>query len=203
MSNQGESLTWEGSDDLKREPGQFLRLIEMQINRDGLTYDKQMVNCLKVNLHYGSEADLWFSSLKNTEKDMYTHLEAAFKIQYPLITQPNHSKTERVRALKEWILKAENLGEKMDSPGGSRMYSHIHWANGLAAKVRDIEDTANFALGKMFDALPCPIKELICCEPRGTYKKLGDMVLKIDIGDLRDVAADHKQNEETACLAQT
>ena len=164
----------------------------MQIDKDALTNDKQMVNCLKVNLHYSSEANLWFSSFKNTEKDTYTHLEAVFKLQYPLITQPNHLKAERVRALKEWILKAENLGEKTDGPEGSQMYSHFHWANRLAAKVRDTEDTANFTLGKMFDTLPHPIKELIHHEPRGTYKELGGTVLKINIGDLRDMAADHK-----------
>ena len=74
----------------------------------------------------------------------------------------------------------ENLGEKMDGPGGSQMYSHVCCANRLAAKVRDAEDTAHFALGETFDALPRPIKELIRHEPRGTYKELGD------------VAADHK-----------
>ena len=103
VSNWGESLAWEGSNDLKSKLGQILREIKMQINRDGLTNNKQMVNCLKVNLQYGSEADLWFSSLKSTEKDTYIHLEATFKLQYPLITQPKCSKAERVRALKEWI----------------------------------------------------------------------------------------------------
>ena len=164
----------------------------MQIDRDGLTNNRQMVNHLKVNLHYGSKADLWFTSLKSTEKDTYAHLEAMFKLQYPLVTQPKCSKAERVRALKEWILKVENLGEKMDGPGGSQMFSHVHWANRLAAKVRDAEDTANFALGKTFNALPCPIKELIHYEPRGTYKELREVVLKINIGDLRDAVADHK-----------
>lgn len=174
----------------------------MQIDRDALTTDKQMVNRLKVNLRYGFEADLWFSSLKSTEKDTYDHLETAFKVQYPLTTQPKLSKTERIRALKEWVLKPEDLGEKIDGPGGSRVYSHVRWANGLASRVRDAEDTVGFALGETFDALPRPVKDLIRREQRTTYKELADTVLGIDIGDLRDAAANHKRDEETARLAR-
>ena len=89
MSDWEESLIWEGSEDTKREPGQFPCKIEMQIDRDGLTFNKQMVNHFKVNLKYGFEADLWFNSLKLTEKDTYSHLEVTFKVQYP--SSPNPS----------------------------------------------------------------------------------------------------------------
>ena len=56
-----------------------------------------------------------------TEKDTYDHLVNAFKIQWPLMKQPKASKAERVQALKDWTLKAEELGEKLDRPGGSKV----------------------------------------------------------------------------------
>lgn len=94
MSTHNASLAWEGDEDPKREPGQFLREIEAQIDKDGLVVDKQMVRRLRVNLRYGSQADLWFEDLMATEKDTYDHLVEAFKKQWPLTKQPKPSKTE-------------------------------------------------------------------------------------------------------------
>ena len=79
MANQDASLTWESDEEPKQEPSQFLREIEVQIDKDDLTSDKQMVNWFKVNLWYGSQADIWFKDLTKTEKDMYDHLVDAFK----------------------------------------------------------------------------------------------------------------------------
>ena len=39
-----------------------------------------MVNQLKVNLQYGSQADIWFKDLMKTEKDTYKHLVDMFKM---------------------------------------------------------------------------------------------------------------------------
>ena len=164
MVNQDTSLAWEGDEDPKREPSQFLREIEAQINKDGLTSDKQMVNQFKVNLQYGSQADIWFEDLAKTEKDTYNHLVDVFKTQWPLMKQLKASKAERVGALKEWILKAQELGEKVEGPGGSKVYTHIQWANRLAACVREAEDSSGFVLSKVFKDLPCPVKDLIRCE---------------------------------------
>lgn len=134
MSDRGASLAWEGDGDPKREPGQFLREIDMQIDKDSLTTDRQMINRFKVNLRYGFDADLWFRSLGAQEKDTYEHLVEAFEKQWPLTMQPKPSKAERVRTLKEWVLKPEDLGEKVDGPGGSKVYAHVKWANGLASR---------------------------------------------------------------------
>ena len=122
-----------------------------------------MVNWFKVNLRYGSQADIWFKDLTKTEKDMYDRLVDAFKTQWPLTKQLKASKAERVQALKEWILKAEELGEgeKVEGPGGSKVYAHIQWANRLAARVREAEDSSGFALGEVFKDLPHPVKDLI------------------------------------------
>ena len=73
-----------------------MREIEAQINKDGLTSDKQMVNQFKVNLWYSSQADIWFKDLTKTEKDTYNHLVDAFKTQQPLTKQLKASKAERV-----------------------------------------------------------------------------------------------------------
>ena len=61
-------------------------------------------------------------------------------------------------------MKPEELGEKVEGPGGSQVYAYIQWANGLAAQVKDAEDTGGFALGEVFNALPRPVKDLIHCE---------------------------------------
>ena len=161
-----------------------------------------MVNRLKVNLLYGSQVDIWFEDLAKTEKDTYKHLVDAFKLQWPLTKQLKASKMERVRALKEWTLNAEELGEKVEGPGGSKVYAHVRWANGLTAHVREAGDTGGFALGEVFNALPKPVKDLIRCEKRSTYKELADAVLAIDMGDIGDSTANHRRDEETARLTR-
>ena len=165
MSHHDASLAWEGDKDLKRKPGQFLREIEAQIDKDGLITDKQMISQFKVNLQYGFQANLWFTDLEKKEKDTYEHLVEAFEKQWPLTKQPKALKAEHVRILKEWVLKPEELGEKVKGPGGSQVYTHIQWANGLAVQVRDAEDMGGFALGEVFDTLPCLVKDLIRHEP--------------------------------------
>ena len=202
MANQDASLAWEGNKDSECEPGQFLREIEAQIDKDCLTTEKQMVNRFKVNLWYGSQADIWFEDLAKMEKDTYDHLVTAFKVQWPLTKQPKASKAERVQALKEWILTAEELCEKVEGPGGSKIYTHVQWANGLTARVREADDTGGFTLGEIFNALPHPVKDLVRHEKRSTYRELANAVLIIDIGDLHDSAADHRCDEETASLAR-
>ena len=104
MSHRDASLAWEGDKDPKHEPGQFLREIEAQINKDGLLTDKQMISRFKVNLRYGFQADLWFADLNKAEKDTYDHLVAAFEKQWPLTKQPKASKAERVHILKECVM---------------------------------------------------------------------------------------------------
>ena len=164
MSHWDASLAWEGDKDPKCEPGQFLREIKAQIDKDGLLTNKQMFSRFKVNLWYGFQANLWFVDLDKVEKDTYEHLVEAFEKQWPLTKQPKASKAEWVCILKEWVLKPEELGEKVEGPDGSQVYAYIWWANGLAALARDTEDTSGFALGEVFNALPCLVKDLVCCE---------------------------------------
>ena len=165
ISHHDASLAWEGDKDPKCKPGQFLREIEAQINKDGLITDKQMISRFKVNLQYSFQANLWFADLEKKEKDTYEHLVEAFEKHWPLTKQPKGSKAEHVRILKEWVLKPEELGEKVEGPCGSQVYAHIQWANGLAAQLRDAEDMGGFALGEVFNALPCLVKDLIHHEP--------------------------------------
>ena len=70
MSHCDASLAWEGDEDPKCEPGQFLREIEAQIDKDGLVTDKQMISWFKVNLRYGFQADLWFRPRKEGERHL-------------------------------------------------------------------------------------------------------------------------------------
>ena len=165
MSHCDASLAWEGDEDPKCKPGQFLREIEAQINKDSLVTDKQMISWFKVNLQYSFQANLWFTDLEKKEKDTYEHLVEAIKKQWPFTKQPKALKAEHVRILKEWVLKPDELGEKVEGQGGSQVYAHIRWANGLASRVRDAEDTGGFALGEVFNALLCPVKDLIHHEP--------------------------------------
>ena len=125
MSHCDASLAWEGDEDLKREPGQFLREIEAQIDKDGLVTDKQMISQFKVNLRYGFQADLWFTDLEKKEKDTYEHLVEAFEKQWPLTKQLKALKAEHICILKEWTMKPEELGEKVEGPGGFQVYMHI------------------------------------------------------------------------------
>jgi hypothetical protein len=112
------------------------------------------------------------------------------------------SKAERIRTLKEWVLKLEELGKKVDSPGGTQVWSHIKWANGLSSRVCDVEDKSAFLLSKVFDVLPEPVRDLVRKEPRTTYDKLATAVHSLDTKDLKDAAARYSRDKETARLAR-
>jgi len=119
MPDHKGSLQWEGSTDDNLSPGQFLREIENKIDERGHNTEKLKINCLKNNIAYGSGADEWFTNLEAAEKDTYEHLVKAFKKQWPLTAAPKTSKTERIQALKDWVLKPEELGKKVEGPGGA------------------------------------------------------------------------------------
>ena len=67
--------------------------------------------------------------------------------------------------LKDWLLKPEDLGKKVEGPGGAQIWSHIKWAMGLASRVHDAEDITGFLLNNMYKVLPCPVCDLIRTEP--------------------------------------
>jgi len=79
------------------------------------------------HITYGSGADEWFTNLIATEKDTYDHLVEAFEKQWPLTAAPKTSKTERIQTLKDWLLKPEELGKKVDGLGGVQIWSHVKW----------------------------------------------------------------------------
>jgi hypothetical protein len=149
-----------------------------------------------------SDADEWFGRLDAVEKDTYEHLVEAFEKQWPLTAAPKASKTERIQTLKDWVLKVEDLGKKVEGPGGTLIWSHVKCATGLASRVRDAEDSTGFLLGDIYNALPRPVRELIRKEPRSTYDQLTAAVLALDTSDLKDAAATYTRDEETARLAR-
>jgi hypothetical protein len=202
MPDHKGSLQWEGSTDDNLSPGQFLREIENKIDERGHATERLKINCLKNNIAYGSGADEWFGNLTVNEKDTYEHLIEAFEKQWPLTAAPKTSKSERIQSLKDWLLKPEELGKKVDGPGGAQVWSHVKWAAGLASRVRDAEDTTGFLLGDVYKALPRPVRDLIRTEPRGTYNELAAAVLALDTTDLKDAAAAYARDEETARLAR-
>ena len=122
--------------------------------------------------------------------------------QWPLTAAPKTSKTERIQTLKEWLLKPEELGKKVEGPGGAQIWSHVKWATGLASRVRNAEDTTGFLLSDVHKALPRPVRDLICTEPRKSYDELAAAVLALDTTDLKDAAAAYARDEETARLAR-
>ncbi|KIM71871.1 hypothetical protein PILCRDRAFT_16639 [Piloderma croceum F 1598] len=181
---------------------QFLREIENKIDERGHTTEKLKTNCLKNNIAFGSGADEWFTNLDAAEKDTYDHLVAAFEKQWPLTAALKKSKMERIQVLKDWVLKPEELGKKVEGPGGAQIWSHVKWATGLASRVRDAEDAMGFLLGDVYKALPRPVRDLIHTEPRRTYNELSAAVLALDTTDLKDGAAAYARDEETARLAR-
>ena len=95
-----------------------------------------------------------FRNLVIAEKDMYEHLAAAFKLQWPLTATLKASKGECIQELKEWTLKAEDIGKKVEGLGGGQIWSHIKWAMGLALRVHDAGDTSTFLITDVYNALP-------------------------------------------------
>jgi hypothetical protein len=108
---------------------------------------------------------------------------------------------ECIQTLKDWVLKVEELGKKVEGPGGAQIWSHVKWATGLASRVHDAEDATRFLLSDIYKTLPCPVCNLICTEPRKTYDELSAAILTLDTSNLKDRAAAYARDEETACLA--
>ena len=202
MSDSKGSLQWEGGADDNLSPGQFLREIDNKIDERGYTSEKQKVNCMRNNIAFGSAADEWFGNLEAGDRDTYEHLSHAFEQQWPLTAVPKASKRERIQALKEWVLKPEDVGKKVEGPGGGQIWSHVKWAAGLASRVRDAGDTSAFLLTEVYNALPKPVRELIRKEPRSNYTELAKAVLELETSELKEVAADFARDEETARLAR-
>jgi hypothetical protein len=201
MPDHKGSLQWEGSTDDNLSPGQFLCEIENKIDERGHTTEKLKINCLKNNIAFGSGADEWFTNLDAAEKDTYDHLVMAFEKQWPLTAAPKTLKTEHIQTLKDWVLKLDKLGKKVEGPGGAQIWLHVKWATGLASRVCDAEDAMGFLLGDVYKALPHPVRDLIHTEPRGTYDELSAAVLTLDTSDLKDGAAAYAHDEEMARLA--
>jgi len=136
MADNTSSLQWEGDKDGNLAPGQFLREIDNKIDNRNIKEEVKKIKTMQNNIAFGSDADDWFNALDPTEKDTYEHLTEAFKKQWPLTPAPKASKSERIKVLKEWTLKAEDLGKKVDGPGGTLIWSHVKWANGLSTHFR-------------------------------------------------------------------
>ena len=84
-------------------------------------------------------------------------------------TMATYETTESIQGrkgtrFKEWVLTAEELGEKVEGSGGSKVYAHVQWANRLTAHIREAEDTSRYVLGEVFKDLPHPVKDLIRCK---------------------------------------
>jgi len=202
MADSKGSLQWEGSADDNLSPGQFLREIDNKIDERNYTTERQKVHCMQNNIAFGSAADKWFGNLEAGEKDTYEHLSAAFALQWLLTNAPKASKGERIQALKDWTLKPEDIGKKVEGPGGGQVWSHVKWATGLPSRVRDAGDTSAFLITDVYNALPKPVRELIRKEPRSTYTELATAILALETSELKEVAADFARDEETARLAR-
>ncbi|KIM86069.1 hypothetical protein PILCRDRAFT_5137 [Piloderma croceum F 1598] len=184
MLDHKGSLQWEGSMDDNLSPGQFLCEIENKSDERGHTTERLKINCLKNNIAFGSRADEWFTNLDATEKDTYDHLVTVFEKQWPLTAAPKTSKMERIQMLKDWVLKLDELGKKVEGPGRAQIWLHMK-----VPTQRRVQGTTH------------PVRDLIRTEPRRTYDKLSAAVLVLDTSNLKDRAAAYACDEETAHLA--
>lgn len=65
-----------------------------------------------------------------------------------------------------------------------------------------MEDKGGSALGEAYNALPCPVNELIRCEPCLIYKELDNTVLALDISNLHNGASNYIHDKETVRLTR-
>ena len=54
-------------------------------------------------------------------------------------------------------LKVEDIGKKVEGPGGGQIWSHIKWATGLASRVCDTGNTSAFLITDIYNTLPWPV----------------------------------------------
>jgi hypothetical protein len=100
-------------------------MIDNKIDSHNFTSKEQKVKCMRNNIAYGSITNDWFNTLAQNKTDTYAHLTVAYILQWPLMPAPKVSKTKHIQALKEWLLKAEDLRKKVDGPGGHQVWSHV------------------------------------------------------------------------------
>jgi hypothetical protein len=183
-------------------PGQFLREINIKIEDKNYTTDEKKIECFRNNLDYGGTADLWLDDLPAIDTATWAALVAAFYVEWPKTAAVKLSKAERIRALKEWKLKLEELGKKTETLGGKEVWTHVKWADGIVAKAKDAEDTGGLLLQDVVDGLPMPVRDLIRHQPRTTYRELADAVRAVDAVELKDGVSKYTKDEETARLAR-
>ena len=200
--SESRSLRWDGGPDEKTAPGQFLREINIKIEDKKYTTDAKKIECFRNNLDYGGTADLWLDDLPDPDKATWEELVKAFYIEWPKTAVVKASKAERIRALKDWKLKLEELGKKTETLGGKEVWTHVKWADGIVAKAKDAEDTGGLLLQDVVDGLPTPVRDLIRHQPRTTYKELAEAVRAVDVVELRDGVSKYTKDEETARLAR-
>jgi hypothetical protein len=201
MPKSKGSIGWTGEGDDQLSMKQFLREIDNKIDEHNFRTEEQKVKCMRNNIAYGSPADNWFGGLKVTKRDTYEHITAVFKREWPLIVTVKELKVEHIWALKEWLLTLEELGKKVECPGGVQVWSHVKWANSLASQVCDAEDKSAFLLSEVFDTLLEPVHNLVCKEPRTSYDELATVVCSLDTKDLKDTVARYAYDKETVQLA--
>jgi hypothetical protein len=80
---------------------------------------------------YGSTANNWFDGSLAKEKDTFEYLHVAFKIQWPLTMLPKASQVEWKLVLREWVIKPNELGKKVEGLGGMKVWSLVKWTTGL------------------------------------------------------------------------
>lgn len=201
MTDNTSALSWKGDGTDKKSPGQFLREIDVRIDDKNYVDEARMVRYFKNNLAFGGAADEWFKKLPTTDTDTYAHLTAAFELEWPLDNAPGPTRDEYVRELKDWRIKDEDLGKKVEGEGGVLVWSHVLWAQGLKVRARRAEDTSHFVLTDVYRALPGPIKSLIQGKPKTSYEELAAAVRSIDTLDLEEKVKTHRRDEQTARIA--
>jgi hypothetical protein len=70
------------------------------------------------------------------DKATWANLVTAFYTEWPKTVVVKASKAERIRVLKEWELKLEELGKKTETLGGKEVWTHVKWADGIRRTPR-------------------------------------------------------------------
>lgn len=122
--------------------------------------DEAKARALFLGIKSGGEAEIWWESLRENEKDTWPHIVLAFEARWPKKALTVRSTAEKQARLMEEVLKDEDVGQRTEVDGAEEL-SHVHWAHKVQQLANAIPDPTGLLIPAVRSKLPNALKDKI------------------------------------------
>jgi hypothetical protein len=180
-------------DKKEENPEDFLRSF---FRRMGAANDDVKKQQFPNFLQADSAADEWFDELTQVEKKDWPAIEAAFHLRWPRKKAAKKAREEYEAEITGLGLKTEDLGKK-ETIAGREVYSHIAWADEMAAIVKGakLEATTTY-IGHVRKELPKVLKDKVGTV-HADWGAFLQAVRDVDIEHIKDGADTWRKEQDT------